>query len=152
MKCTTLLKKCFLPQLWAASTLVKAGKQFGYWIEDMQKDSNDPDTLTIVLMPHFLGKNIILLSGKAEEWSTETNMAVDILLLYKGDNIYCPTDVGTYISFKPLFSFFFYLVRKLLELVKEIKNEIYIKFISIILTVFNYLLLVKKIQFTIAHN
>ena len=49
-----------------ASTLVKAGKQFGYWIEDMQKDSNDPDALTIVMMSHFLGKNITLLSGKAD--------------------------------------------------------------------------------------
>ena len=50
------------------------------------------------------------------KWSPEMNMAVDILLLYKGDNVYCPTDVGTYISFKPLFSFvigFVYLVRKL---------------------------------------
>ena len=74
----------------------------------MQKDGNDPDALTIVMMSHFLGKNITLLSGKADEWSTETNMAVDILLLYKGDNVYCPTDVGTYISFKPLFSFFWF--------------------------------------------
>ena len=121
----------------------------------MQKDSNDPDALTIVMMSHFLGKNITLLSGKADEWSTEMNMAVDILLLYKGDNVYCPTDVGTYISFKPLFSFvigFVYLVRKLWELVKEIKNEININFTSIILTIFNYFLLVKNIQFTIAHN
>ena len=74
----------------------------------MQKDSNEPDNLTILMMSHFLGRNITLLSAKAEEWSTETNMAVDILLLYKGDNVYCPTDVGTYISFKLLFFVFFF--------------------------------------------
>ena len=37
----------------------------------MQKDSNDLDALTIVMMSHFLGKNITLLSGKADKWSTE---------------------------------------------------------------------------------
>ena len=82
-------------QLWASSTLSKAGKQFGYWLEDMQKEATEPDALTILLMSHFIGKNITLLSGKAKEWATAPNMAVDILLLYKEDNVYCPTDVGT---------------------------------------------------------
>ena len=82
-------------QLWASSTLSKAGKQFGYWLEDMQKEATEPDALTILLMSHFIGKNITLLRGKAEEWATAPNMAVDILILYRGDNIYCPTDVGT---------------------------------------------------------
>ena len=71
-------------------------KGFGYWVDDMQKESSEPDTLTIVLMAHFLGCNITLISGKGEEWSTDNNQAVDILLIYKGDNIYTLTDVGIY--------------------------------------------------------
>ena len=47
-------------------------------------------------MAHFLGRNITPISGKGEEWSTDNNQAVDILLIYKGDNIYMPTDVGIY--------------------------------------------------------
>ena len=61
----------------------------------MEKDTAEPDALCIILMSHFLGRNITLISGKSEEWSTE-DMAVDILLLYKGDNLFSPTDVGTY--------------------------------------------------------
>ena len=47
-------------------------------------------------MAHFLGCNITLISGKGEEWSTDNNQAVDILLICKGDNIYTLTDVGIY--------------------------------------------------------
>ena len=76
-------------------------KGFRYWFDDMQKETSEPDALTIVFMAHFLGCNITLISGKGEEWSTDNNQAVDILLIYKGDNIYMPTDVGIY----HLFSF-----------------------------------------------
>ena len=86
-------------QLWAASTLNRNNKTFGYWIEDQQKDGVPPDSLTIIFMSHFLGRNITLISGKAEEWSTE-DLTVDILLIYRGDNVYSPTDVGTYIHTK----------------------------------------------------
>ena len=39
----------------------------------------------------------MLISGKAEEWSTE-DLTVDIVLIYQGDNVYSPTDVGIYIQ------------------------------------------------------
>ena len=81
-------------QLWAASTLAKSNKAFGYYIEDMKKDGTEPDAFTIIMMSHYLGCNITLISGKADEWSTE-DLNTDILLLYRGDNVYCPTDVGT---------------------------------------------------------
>ena len=83
-------------QLWVASTLNRNNKTFGYWIENQQKDSVPPDALTIIFMSHFLGRNITLISGKAEEWSTE-DLTVDIVLIYRGDNVYSPTDVGIYI-------------------------------------------------------
>ena len=61
----------------------------------MQKDNSEPDSLAIVFMSHYLGQNITLISGKGDTWSTETNMKTDILLIYKGQNIYTPMDVGT---------------------------------------------------------
>ena len=90
---------CISFQLWAASTLNRNNKTFGYWVEDQQKDGVPPDSLTIIFMSHFLGRNITLISGKAEEWSTE-DLTVDILLIYRGDNVYSPMDVGTYIHTK----------------------------------------------------
>ena len=60
----------------------------------MKKDGTEPDAFTIIMMSHYLGHNITLISGKADEWSTE-DLNTDILLLYRGDNVYWPTDVGT---------------------------------------------------------
>ena len=77
---------------------------FGYWADDQEKNGVEPDTLTIVFASHWLGRNITLISGKAEEWSTE-DLQTDILMIYRGDNQYEPTDVGTYffiILFFPL--------------------------------------------------
>ena len=81
-------------------------KGFGYWFDNMQKETSEPDALTIVFMAHFLGRNITLISGKGEEWSTDDNQAVDILLIYKGDNMYTETDVGIYHSICLQYSFF----------------------------------------------
>ena len=61
----------------------------------MKKEDTDPDALTIIFLAHLLKKNITLVSGKGEEWKTD-DVADDIVLLYKGDNKYSPTDVGTY--------------------------------------------------------
>ena len=84
----------FFFQVWATSTLHKTGKEFGYWLEDMKKDNTEPDALTIILMSHYLKKNITLVSGKGEEWKTD-DVEDDIVLLYNGNNVYSPTDVGT---------------------------------------------------------
>ena len=70
-----------------ASTLAKSNKAFGYYIEDMKKDGTELDAFTIIMMSHYLGRNITLISGKADEWSTE-DLNTDILLLYRGDNVY----------------------------------------------------------------
>ena len=78
-------------------TLSKAGKTFGSWIADMQKDDSEPDGLAVVLMSHFVGHNITIVSGKGEEWKVE-DVADDIIVIYKRDNFYCPTDVGIYLS------------------------------------------------------
>ena len=45
---------------------MKMNKGFGYWFDDMQKETSEPDALTIVFMVHFLGCNITLISGKGE--------------------------------------------------------------------------------------
>ena len=78
-------------------TLSKVSKTFGSWIADMQKEDSEPDGLVIVLMSHFVGRNITIVSGKGEEWKAE-DVADDIVVIYKGDNLYCPTDVGIYLS------------------------------------------------------
>ena len=52
----------------------------------------------LVFMSHFLGRNITLLSGKADEWKAVEDTGDDIILIYKGDNQYSATDVGTYLS------------------------------------------------------
>ena len=63
----------------------------------MQKEDLEPDGLAIVLMSHFVGRNITIVSGKGEEWKAE-DVADDIVVIYKGDNLYFPTDVGIYLS------------------------------------------------------
>ena len=83
-------------QAWASSTLAKQGKEFGYWLEDMKKKDSEPDALTIIFMSHYLKKNITLVSGKCDEWKVD-DITDDIVLLYKGDNVYMPMDVGIYI-------------------------------------------------------
>ena len=66
----------------------------GQWYDEMGKEGTEPDGLAVVFMSHMLGRNITLISGKGEEWSTQ-DMAVDILLVYKGESAFAPTDVGT---------------------------------------------------------
>ena len=63
----------------------------------MRKEDSDPDALTIILMAHYLKKNITLVSGKGDEWKTD-DVEDSIVLLYKGDYQFAPTDVGTYLK------------------------------------------------------
>ena len=83
--------------MWSLSTIQKTNRNFGQWYDEMMKENTEPDALLIIFMSHYLGRNITLISGKAEEWST-LDMQTDILLVYKGENLYAPTDVGTYLS------------------------------------------------------
>ena len=80
-------------QCWAFPFLNKMGKMFLGWIAEMEKDGVEPDDLVILFMSHYLGRNITLVLGKAEEWNAE-DIADDILLIYCGDNLYTLTDVG----------------------------------------------------------
>ena len=73
----------------------------------MQEDDAEPDGLAILFMSHFLGKNITLISGKGDEWKAE-DIADNIILVYRGDNQYCPTDVGTYHLYHCLFFIIFF--------------------------------------------
>ena len=76
--------------------LTKQNVAFGVWCEQQRSDKAEPDGLTIVFMSHFLNKSITLVSGKAEKWCTDEGEGEDsIVLVYKGDNVYAPTDVGT---------------------------------------------------------
>ena len=84
---------CHLFQCWAFPFLNKMGKMFLGWIAEMEKDGAEPDGLVILFISHYLRHNITLVSGKAEEWNAE-DIADDILLIYHGDNLYTPTDVG----------------------------------------------------------
>ena len=61
----------------------------------MEKDGVEPDGLTILMMSHYLGQNIMLISGKADEWKAE-DIADDIIVIYHGDNQFTLTDVGIY--------------------------------------------------------
>ena len=62
----------------------------------MRKENSEPDAITIIFMSLYIGKNITLISGKSDEWSTTTDGDTEILLLYNGDNKYTPTEVGIY--------------------------------------------------------
>ena len=64
----------------------------------MKKDGAEPDGLTILMMFHYLGQNIMLISGKAEEWKAK-DIADDIIVIYHGDNQFTPIDVGIYLYF-----------------------------------------------------
>ena len=72
----------------------------------MEKPETEPDGLTLIFMSHFLGRNIPLLSGKADEWKVVEDTGDNIILVYKGDNQYSPTNVGTYLSIFCLYIFF----------------------------------------------
>ena len=87
--------------------LNKTSRVFANWIAEMEKPGTEPDGLTLIFMSHFLGRNITLLSGKADEWKAVEDTGDDIILVYKGDNQYSPTDVGTYLSIFCLYIFFF---------------------------------------------
>ena len=59
------------------------------------KDASLLDSFQIIMMAHYLGRNITLVYGGGDHWSTETGMVEDIVLIYKGENEFIPTEVGT---------------------------------------------------------
>ena len=52
--------------------------------------SHSSISFQIVMMAHYLGRNITLVYGGGDHWSTEAGMVDDIVLIYKGDNEFHP--------------------------------------------------------------
>ena len=86
----------FFVQNWAFPYLNKTGKNFTVWMAEQEKEDAEPDGLTLVFMSHYISCNITVLSGKSDEWKAADDTADDIVIIYKGDNAYTHTDVGTY--------------------------------------------------------
>ena len=55
------------------------------------------DPFQVVMMSQYIGRNISILYGNGEKWSADPDLIDDIVLVYKGENEFLPTDVGTYI-------------------------------------------------------
>ena len=47
------------------------------------------------MMAQYLGRNITLVYGSGDKWSTDPTMQDNIIFVYKGDGEFLPTDVGT---------------------------------------------------------
>ena len=73
---------------------MKENKSFWEYINASTKDPSA--TYQIVMMAQMIGWNISLLYGNGEKWSTDPSMQDNIVLVYKGDGEFLPTDVGTY--------------------------------------------------------
>ena len=85
-------------QEWAGGVLLDKRKSFLEYCSETVKDLANIDSFQIVIMAHYIGRNITLVYATGEQWSTDPNMKVDIVLGYKGNNEFIPTDVGTYTS------------------------------------------------------
>ena len=79
-------------QDWAGGILMAAKKTFFDYCSANTKENTCVDSFQIVMTAHYLGRNITILYGNG-------GMADDIVLLYKGDYEFVPTEVGTYIFF-----------------------------------------------------
>ena len=90
-----LLIIVILLQEWASGILAQNKKNFLDYYSANMKDVSLLDSFQIVMMAHYLGRNITLVYGGGDHWSTETGMIEDIMLIYKGENEFIPTEVGT---------------------------------------------------------
>ena len=82
-------------QEWANGILAQQKKSFLDYCSANMKDVTLLDSFQIVMMAHYMGRNITLIYGGGDHWSTETGMVEDIVLIYKGENEFIPTEVGT---------------------------------------------------------
>ena len=61
-----------------------------------EKTGTDVDGIYLVLMAHFIGKNItIIWSGGV--WTSDEVMEHQVILVHKGQQVFICTEVGTYI-------------------------------------------------------
>ena len=84
---------CISLQEWAIGILTQQKKSFLDYCSANMKDVTLLDSFRIVMMAHYMGRNITLVYGGGDHWSTETGMVEDII--YKGENEFIPTEVGT---------------------------------------------------------
>ena len=86
---------CISLQEWAIGILTQQKKSFLDYCSANMKDVTLLDSFQIVMMAHYMGRNITLIYGGGDHWSTEMGMVEDIVLIYKGENEFIPTEVGT---------------------------------------------------------
>ena len=86
---------CISLQEWASGILTQQKKSFLDYCSVNMKDVTLLDSFQIVMMAHYMGRNITLIYGAGDHWSTEMGMVEDIVLIYKGENEFIPTEVGT---------------------------------------------------------
>ena len=86
---------CISLQEWANGILAQQKKSFLDYCSANMKDVTLLDSFQIMMMAHYMGRNITLIYGGGDHWSTETGMVEDIVLIYKGENEFIPTEVGT---------------------------------------------------------
>ena len=87
---------------------MKERKSFWEYITAASKDPSTTDPYQIVMLAQLLGKPIMLLYGNGEKWSTDPSIEDNIVLVYKGDGEFLPTDVGIY----QYFYFYFFFAHK----------------------------------------
>ena len=81
---------CISLQEWAIGILTQQKKSFLDYCSANMKDVTLLDSFQIVMMAHYMGRNITLIYGGGDHWSTETGMVEDIVLIYKGENEFIP--------------------------------------------------------------
>ena len=86
---------CISLQEWASGVLAQPKKSFLDYYSVNMKDVTLLDSFQIVMMANYMGRNITLIYGAGDHWSTETGIVEDIMLIYKGENEFIPTEVGT---------------------------------------------------------
>ena len=82
---------------------MKERKSFWDYITSASKDLSTTDPYQIVMLAQLFGKPITLVYGNSQKWSTYPSIEDNIVLVYKGDGEFLPTDVGIYQYFKIIF-------------------------------------------------
>ena len=86
---------CISLQEWASGVIAQQKKSFLDYCSVNMKDVTLLDSFQIMMMANYMGRNITLIYGAGDHWSTETGMVEDIVLIYKGENEFIPTEVVT---------------------------------------------------------
>ena len=94
---------------------MKEGKTFWEYINASSKYPATTDTYQIIMLAQMLGRTISIMYGNSKKWSTDPTMQDNIVLVYKDDGEFLPTDVGTY-------QFFFF------NLESKVKTELCLLF------------------------